>query len=233
MNEVLLMLVIFGANIVQALTGFAGTLLSMPLSIKLVGVDSARIILNFIALFGSIYIMIIDRKNINVKAITKAAPWLLAGILLAPVIYSSIDVQLLIFVYGIVIILISLWKMFVHVQLHVPEPLVYLLVLLSGIAQGLFASGGPFLVVYMASHTKGKSEFRTTICTVWVLLCTIFIFQNFSSITAYDFNLSMIALFPLLASLILGNLIHKKISQEKFMKVAYVLLLFSGISIFI
>ena len=233
MNGILLMLVIFGSNVVQAFTGFAGTLLAMPLCIKLVGVDSARFILNFVALFANLYIMIVDRKNINVKAIFKAAPWLLIGVLLAPFIYSAVNTEALIYVYGVVIILISLWKLFVNVEFHVPQPVVYLLVLLAGIAQGLFASGGPFLVVYMASHTNGKSEFRATICTVWVFLCSIFIFQNFSAITPYDFKLSMISLAPLLVSMIIGNVIHKKISQEKFMKISYILLLISGISIFL
>lgn len=233
MNELLFLLVIFGANVVQALTGFAGTLLSMPLSIRLVGVDSARIILNFVSLFGSVYIMIADRKNINFAAIRKALPWLLAGMVLAPVIYKVVDTTLLIYVYGAVIIGISLWKMFVHVQWKVPPAAVRLLVLLSGVAQGLFASGGPFLVVYMSSHTNGKSEFRTTICTVWVLLCTIFVFQNYTLITTRDLQLSALAMLPLLFSLVLGNIIHKKISQEKFMKVAYALLLVSGVSSFL
>ena len=233
MEEILLLLVVFGTNVVQALTGFAGTLLAMPLSIKLVGIDTARIVLNFVSLFGSAYIMIVDRKNINWKAIKVAAPWLLAGMIAAPVIYSVIDTEAIIYIYGAAIILISLWKMFVKVQLNLPEAAVYLLVTLAGIAQGLVASGGPFLVVYMSGHTGNKSEFRTTICTVWVFLCSIFVFQNHQMITTYDLQLSALTMLPLFVSLVLGNLIHKKISQEKFMKVAYVLLLFSGISSFL
>ena len=128
MEEILLLLVVFGANVVQALTGFAGTLLSMPLSIKLVGIDTARIVLNFVSLFGSAYIMIVDRKNINWKAIKVAAPWLLAGMIAAPVIYSAIDTESIIYIYGAAIILISLWKMFVKVQMKLPEVTVYLLV---------------------------------------------------------------------------------------------------------
>lgn len=233
MKEFLLLLVVFGANVVQALTGFAGTLLAMPLSIKLVGVDSARIILNFVALFGSAYIIATDRKNINWAAIRTAAPGLLAGMLLAPVVYAAADTETLIYVYGVVIIGISLWKMFAKVQLPMPWWAAYLLVVLAGLAQGLFASGGPFLVVYMSTHTRGKTEFRTTICAVWVLLCTIFVFQNHASITAADLRLSAMTMVPLFFSLVLGNLIHKKISQDKFMKIAYFLLLISGISNFV
>ena len=38
-KEILVLLILFGANLLQAITGFAGTLISMPPTMKLIGVD--------------------------------------------------------------------------------------------------------------------------------------------------------------------------------------------------
>lgn len=48
-KEILVLLILFGANLLQAITGFAGTLISMPPTMKLIGVDEAKALLNAIA----------------------------------------------------------------------------------------------------------------------------------------------------------------------------------------
>ena len=42
-REILFFLILFGANLIQAITGFAGTLLAMPPSMQLLGVDVRRL----------------------------------------------------------------------------------------------------------------------------------------------------------------------------------------------
>ena len=46
MAEYLFVLIVFLANVVEGITGFAGTMLAMPAAMLLVGVDEAKIILN-------------------------------------------------------------------------------------------------------------------------------------------------------------------------------------------
>ena len=52
-KELLTILVVFSANIVEAITGFAGTMLAMPAAMQLIGVMDAKIVLNVVALFVS------------------------------------------------------------------------------------------------------------------------------------------------------------------------------------
>lgn len=49
MKMIIFFLVLFGANVIQAITGFAGTLLAMPVSMQLIGVLEAKVILNIMA----------------------------------------------------------------------------------------------------------------------------------------------------------------------------------------
>lgn len=42
MKELLFLLVLFVSNVIQAITGFAGTVLAMPPSVYLLGLDHAK-----------------------------------------------------------------------------------------------------------------------------------------------------------------------------------------------
>ena len=46
MKEIIFLFVLFVANVIQAITGFAGTVLAMPPSIYLLGMDNAKVVLN-------------------------------------------------------------------------------------------------------------------------------------------------------------------------------------------
>ena len=61
-KEILVFLILFGANLLQAITGFAGTLISMPPTMKLIGVDEAKALLNAIAQISSLMIVITGRN---------------------------------------------------------------------------------------------------------------------------------------------------------------------------
>ncbi|WP_058486537.1 sulfite exporter TauE/SafE family protein [Defluviitalea phaphyphila] len=233
MKYFILLLITFLSNIVQAMTGFAGSMLAMPMFIRLIGMDSARIVLNFIALASSGYIVLKDYKKINIDALKKTTTWLVIGMFLAYIIYSHVNRELLIVLYGVMIIAIALKNLFIKKVITVPDFLTKIILIFAGIAQGLFTSGGPLLVVVLVSMTKDKEEFRATSSTIWVMLCSIFVLQNWFFITTSEIKLTVFLFIPLAVGVILGNLIHKKISQEKFMKMANILVLISGVSVFL
>ncbi len=58
LQKILFFIVILISNIVQCITGFAGTVLAMPFSILLVGYDVAKPILNIVAIAVSVIIVI-------------------------------------------------------------------------------------------------------------------------------------------------------------------------------
>lgn len=57
MAEVLFYVIIFLANIIQGITGFAGTILAMPFSIHLVGYAVAKPVLNVLGIIAGIYVV--------------------------------------------------------------------------------------------------------------------------------------------------------------------------------
>lgn len=67
MQEVLFYIVIVLANIIQGITGFAGTILAMPFSIMLVGGAVARPVLNVLGFLSGIYVFAEKRSAVNWK----------------------------------------------------------------------------------------------------------------------------------------------------------------------
>ena len=63
----LFMAAVFISNIVQALTGFAGVMLSIPPTILLYGPDMAKAVINVICWLVCVYLMVKNREYINKK----------------------------------------------------------------------------------------------------------------------------------------------------------------------
>ena len=70
-SELLFFIIILLANIIQGITGFAGTILAMPFSIMLVGYDTAKPVLNVLGLFSGIYVFAGNRKAVDWKEFKK------------------------------------------------------------------------------------------------------------------------------------------------------------------
>ena len=68
-NEFIFYLVVLLSNIIQGITGFAGTILAMPFSIKLVGMGTAVPVLNLLGLLSGIYVFAGNYKNVNWKVL--------------------------------------------------------------------------------------------------------------------------------------------------------------------
>lgn len=81
--------------------------------------------------------------------------------------------QILLIIYGVIILLIAGKNLLCHRQRTLPKALLLVILLLAGVIHGMFVSGGALLVVYAAQVLKEKEEFRATLAPVWVVLNSI------------------------------------------------------------
>mgnify|MGYP003222301426 CR=1 FL=1 len=63
MKELLFLLVLFVSNVIQAITGFAGTVLAMPPSVYLLGLDHAKVVLNVMAWLSGLMIAVTGYRH--------------------------------------------------------------------------------------------------------------------------------------------------------------------------
>ncbi|MBQ3904036.1 MAG: sulfite exporter TauE/SafE family protein, partial [Eubacterium sp.] len=64
-KDVLFVIVVFISNVIQSITGFAGTVLAMPFSIMLVGYGTAKPVLNVIGIVLSLGVIGLNHKSLN------------------------------------------------------------------------------------------------------------------------------------------------------------------------
>ena len=232
-NEFLVLFIFFVTNAIMSITGFAGTMLAMPVSILLLGVEDARFILNVTAIMTCVFIGIQQWKYANKKELAKILAVMLIGMAMGTLLYRVIPLDFLLPAYGIVIIIVSVQRLIYPQGAQLPKWAYLPVLIAAGIIHGMFVSGGALLVMYATLVLLDKSEFRATIAATWAVLDPTFFVLNFDIALWNAENMMLIgACIPLLAlSVWLGNWMHKRIGQEWFMKLTYVLLVLSGLSI--
>lgn len=231
MNEILFLIIVFLTNIIQVITGFAGTMLAMPVSMLLIGIDEAKAILNILGLLASIWIVIKNYRYINKKEFLKITGIMLIGIFIGIEIFDNLRTDSLLQIYAVLIIAVALKSLFVKQKFKLPEVIMLLIIILAGIIHGMFISGGSLLVIYAAKKFDDKSVFRATLSAVWIVLnlYLMFIHINKGLLSTEVFTLTLYSVIPLAGGIVLGNLIHNKLNQKTFLNITYVLLLASGL----
>lgn len=241
MKELLFYVIILLANIIQGITGFAGTILAMPFSMMLVGYGVAKPVLNVLGLLSGIYVFAGNRTHVNWKEFRTIVCVMTIGIL------GGIGIKLLLKDQDIVLYqLLGLFVVFLALQglyqmllakkkkKDTPSKIGSGALLVgAGIAHGIFVSGGPLLIGYLTKKIKEKEVFRATISTVWIVLNTIILISDIQS-GLWNIPLvktQLLSIPFLLAGMFVGGKLYRIMSQRFFMILTYLLLLISGITL--
>ena len=222
---------IFVSNIVQALTGFAGVMLSIPPSMLLFGPDMAIAVINALCWGVSVVLAWRNRRYLNLKGVLTIVGFMLAGMAIGVKLYSLVSPQIIGPVYGGIIVAAALKNLLVKPSEKPMSHWLSAVILIgAGIILGMFASGGALLVVYLAATYHNKYTFRANVAAVWSCLNLVLMFKDFEKgmFNAQAFHLMLIAIIPLLLAVYIGNKIHSRINQRMFNYSTYGLLLLSG-----
>ena len=228
--DILFVIILMLANIIQAITGFAGGPLAMPPCIALVGLSDAKAAITLIFLISTAVVTFMNIKLINPKKLAVMILFMVIGMIPGLWLYDKLPTKILMIVYGVIVVLIGFWKLFAKNGTEIKKPFNYIALILAGAMQGMFTSGGPFLALYATSAMKDKREFRATVSSVWVIL-NIYLCTNMYTKGMYNghtVRLTLYSLIPVGIGIVIGNLINKKIRQETFLKLVYILLILSG-----
>lgn len=235
LEEWLVLLVIFVTNVIQAVTGFAGTVLAMPFTIRLIGETEAKAVLDMVALAVCVLVVIFHYKSIRIRDFLPMFLFTAIGFGIGFALeLLPHDGTVFLKIYGSLIMALAAVFFFVDFEkVTLPDWLLYLILVGGGILHKLYVSGGPLVVIYASVRFKDKDEFRANLSLMWILL-------NLTMFTQYylagDYTESAWILLGLgsavsLASFFLGRFVAKKLPLKIFMKVTYVLLLISGLMI--
>lgn len=253
MKYILFLLVILVSNIIQGITGFAGTILAMPPSLMLVGYPVAKPVLNVLGLLSGIYVFTGSYKRVCWKELRKIVAVMAAGII-GGILIKGLFVGKEHMLYK----LLGLFVIFLAVQggaslrksggaakktvettgtaaIRKDSPALWLILALAGVVHGIFVSGGPLLISYLTKKIQDKVSFRATISTVWIFLNSMILADDIRSglWDAELFRIQLVSLPFLLAGMFIGGKLYARMSQRLFMIITYVLLFISGVSLLV
>ena len=107
------------------------------------------------------------------------------------------------------------------------------LLVIGGIAHGLFGTGGPMIVYVVRRRLPDKRAFRATLAVLWLVL-NLALVINFASAGLYvapvDTTLLVLAV-TILPGLLLGDFIHHKLDANRFERAVWLLLLAAGLAL--
>jgi len=233
----LLCLFIFLSFTTEALTGFGSIIIAVALGANFYPISEILPLVVPLNLILSAYFVIRYFRLIDRQLIFKIIfPIMGCGTILGYYSIQFIEGDTLKIIFGFSVMLFAgreIYKFYAKKENNQTMSKLYQFfwIFSSGIIHGIYASGGPMLVYAMSGSTKSKGVFRATLSAVWFsmnLLLTIMYIYN-RQIDESNFG-ALITIFPIvIIGIVLGELLHHRINEQKFRLVVYFLLLISGL----
>lgn len=233
LKECLFLLVVFSTNVIQGITGFAGTVLAMPFTILLYGIDVAKPALTMLTTLACVFIVARGYRDIAWKDFLKMFALMFIGVFAGEYLYHFFQAGILLQIYAVFIIAIALLGLFKRKEANLPEIVMCGIVLLAGVIHGMFISGGPLLIIYAVRKLPDKKNFRVTLSLIWISLNIYLMIKQYMNglMTASTLGITALGIPALLLGTFIGGILAKKMSQAFFLKLTYVLLIISGASL--
>lgn len=232
--------IVFFSNTIEAIAGFGATILALTFGSTWFPLEELVPILVPLNLLLSFLIVVRNRDSVDYPLLWKRMlPYAAIGLPIGLALFQVVTGSALKIAFALFVLILSGRELALKALSKsesrgtLSQISEKLLMVGSGILQGLYASGGP-LAVYFASRTiSDKSRFRASLSFFWLILnsATTATLIFTSKITSYTFIYSLRLLPFVLAGLLAGSYFHHKISESRFRLLVYGLLFFAGSSL--
>jgi uncharacterized membrane protein YfcA len=235
-----LMAIVFFANIAESLAGFGAMVLALTLGARYFNLEDLVPILIPLNLVVSLAVVIRHWQEIERRTLfLKIFPLTLLGLPLGILSYQLAPGLWIQALFGLVIVALGVFELLRAFKNHLHEapplslPVSIGFLISGGIMQGLYGSGGPFVVYYASRAIPDKAKFRATLSLLWLVL-NLFVVVSLiltRKINVYTIQFSLYLLPFVLAGMVVGFLIHNRVSQKNFRLGVYGLLVLAGLSL--
>ena len=229
-------IVLFISFLISSVAGFAGAAIAVPICTAILGLSNAKAVVNIISIAFNGTITIQHREKLNVKELIPVLSLVLTGMIMGAFINNFITAdEILIRILGVIILVITLIRLIYNKELKLSKPVSVVILLLSGIVNYLFLCGGLVMVLYTSTRYKEKELFRCNNSFLFIIQSVYMcIMQYFKGIyTRENVTIGLIGVVPVIIATIIGKCIVGVISQKKFEKIIYILMIVMSISLLI
>jgi uncharacterized membrane protein YfcA len=214
--------------------GFGGTVLAASIGAQVVALDT--LLPPFVPLNMVLSTWLLVRG-------WRAIAWRMLAVEVAPAVGIGAAIGLALFhvpaktalalAFGIFVAGLAAFRLLRPDDRALSRPLRIGLLVLGGIAHGLFATGGPMIVYVVRRRLADKAAFRATLAVLWLVLNAA-VLINYASAGAYGRAVGEVAVvlaITILPGLVLGDRVHRRLEADKFERVVWVVLLLAGLAL--
>lgn len=235
-NDLLIIfLIIFLTNIVQTITGFAGSMLAMPFLLLIMSMSDAKILIVIVGVFWSLWMLVRNFKKVNWKFVWILSLIMSIGIIIGVLLLKIVPTKIVLLIMGLVIISAAI-KNLIGKNIDTNNKILeFIFGIFSGIMQGMVLMGGPFLVLVANSYLKDREEYRTTLAVLWLVInfVLLFVYWLQKLYNTKIFLVSAVSAFPIVLAIYVGSLLNKKINNKQFEFLVNILLIVSALSMLV
>lgn len=233
-NLILLFLIVFVSSVAQASTGFGFSILSMPFLLLIYDAHDAVLINIILSLLLSVVMAFRLRKEVDKKLLLQLIKGSLIGFLPGLLLFLYLDVKpLKIFIS----VLILLFSVLLLLQITMKRTARRSIAIggISGFLTSSIGIPGPPLLAYFSGTKMNMHVVRSTTLSFFIVVYVISLLLHVSvSKVSSEVLLSSAYSIPfVLLGIIIGEVLFRKLKENMFHTILYVILAITGLGLLI
>lgn len=233
----ILALIVFGAFLVEAATGFGSMVVALTFGALWFGVNELLGWLVPVNMVLSAYLVARDRRAVQWRFLaTRMIPLMAIGLIAGTLVAArASEATWLKPLFGAFVIAVAAWQLKSALNPHqvtgpLPGPARVAALLGAGVIHGIFATGGPLAVFVSARDLPEKAAFRGTLSMLWLVLNALVLPRLVmeGTVNAVTLQTSALMLLPLGLGIGAGEWVHHRLPESRFRIVVAVMLLIAG-----
>jgi uncharacterized membrane protein YfcA len=231
-NVLLVLTILFFSTFTRSALGFGDALVAMPLLTLVIGMQQATPLVALGASTIAVTILLGAWRKVDVQAAWRLILSTLLGIPVGLILLKAAPEGVMKAILGLLLIGFSVYNLFTFQLPHLKnERFSYLFGFVAGILGGAYNTNGPPVVIYGMMREWPPERFRATLQGYFLFTGgTILISHGLAGLwTPRVLRLYAYALPVIIAAVLLGGWVNKRIAGERFKQVVYVFLIIVGL----
>ena len=225
-----LIIIVLVASLLQTSTGYGFSIVGTPFLLLIYPAHMAIQINIILSICLSAFMIFKIRKEIDKALLVRLIKGSVMGLIFGIFIYIFLDIQLLKMTVGALILFLTI-LLILKLTINRTQNKDFITGGISGLLTTSIGVPGPPLLLYFSGAGIDKTTLRSTTLAYYLFVYFVSLVMqiSFGGTSKETWIFSLIAIPPLFAGIILGQLFFKWISQKVFRIITYIILMFTGV----
>lgn len=225
-----LIIIVLVASLLQTSTGYGFSIVGTPFLLLIYPAHMAIQINIILSICLSAFMIFKIRKEIDKSLLVRLIKGSVMGLIFGIFIYLFLDIQLLKMNVGALILFLTI-LLILKLTINRTQNKDFITGGISGLLTTSIGVPGPPLLLYFSGSGIDKTTLRSTTLAYYLFVYFVSLVMqiSFGGTSKETWIFSLIAIPPLFAGIMLGQLFFKWISQKVFRIITYIILMFTGV----